>query len=108
MNLPTKQQLDNAWPFTAGKVDVKKLGPEVMDGEREPARRPVFNVGERVIAPGTPGFDDKVYRSGGPGVVVAISPGAIGSDTFVYVQLDGCALEAQPYHLHELQHEPTI
>ena len=109
MNLPTKEQLDRAWPFTAGKVDLDKLGPAHLDdGRPAEVRAPIYNIGDRVIAPGTPGVKDDVYRRGGPGVVQGVSIGAPGGDTFIYVKLDDCALDAQPYHLFELRAEPTV
>ena len=118
MNLPTKAELDNAWPFTAGAIDSTKLGPLVLDGEREtttpaPIRLPAFDVGQRVIVKPTPGSPDPTIRKGGLGTVCHTKdvtlPGRPRTETMVYVLVDGAKeVKPEPYHVCEVRPEPTI
>ena len=71
-------------------------------------RSDVFQIGDRVIVPPTPGAIDPACREGGPGEVVDVReyPGAI--TPMAYVQLDGSADVPQPYRFAELKREPTV
>ncbi len=118
MNLPTKSELANAWPFTNGALDADKLGPMYLEGEREPTapapiRLPAFDVGQRVIVKPTPGSPDPAIRKGGPGTVchtkVVSPPGLPRRHTMVYVIVDDAKeAKAEPYDATELQIEPTV
>lgn len=112
MNLPTKEQLANAWPFTLGQVDKSKLGPEVMDGER-PARvvEPIFDIGARVLCPPTPGaYDEDPYKAGGIGTVVRVTDMREDGQHLLMVRLDDAPARCpeQPYNPCELKRAPTV
>jgi hypothetical protein len=109
MNLPTPAQINNAWPFTAGVVDQAKLGPLVLDRDalaRTTAR--TFDVGQRVLCPGTPGAYDPVYRAGGIGTVDSIIESTFGRP-LVRVILDGASSTTpEPYRPDEIKPAPTL
>lgn len=75
----------------------------------------LFTVGDRVLAPGTPGAQDKAHREGGPGIVtgITITPKPTQPDvlqTWCWVRLlDPAASEMpQPFRPAELRLQPTV
>jgi hypothetical protein len=72
------------------------------------ARVAVFQIGDRVIAPPTPGAIDYAYRQGGVGEVVDVREFHGMSEPMAYVTLDDGADVAQPYRFDELRLEPTV
>lgn len=68
----------------------------------------VFSIGDRIIAPPTPGALDPAYREGGPGEVVGVREDTASGEPFVYVVLDDSSDGAQPFRADELKREPTV
>lgn len=68
----------------------------------------VFSIGDRIIAPATPGALDPAYREGGPGEVVGVREDTASGEPFVYVVLDDSSDAPQPFRADELKREPTV
>jgi hypothetical protein len=71
-------------------------------------RTEVFQIGDRVIVPPTPGAIDPACRDGGPGEVVGVREDTASGKPFAYVQVDDSTDVAQPYAFFELRREPTV
>jgi hypothetical protein len=71
-------------------------------------RTEVFQIGDRVIVPPTPGAIDPAYREGGPGEVVGVREDTASGEPFAYVVLDDSTDMPQPFAFHELKKEPTV
>ena len=73
-----------------------------------PARAPAFSLGERVIAPPSPGARDPAFRAGGPGKIVEVRTRPDVICQLVYVTVDGATDIPMLYDARELRREPTI